>query len=99
MPRAMDEFQIAHHDRVTRRGLIDDGATTQAPRAQRSALVRAVVRNSVEGSVDVVDPHTMASDRHQLVGTRRDLVYCRNNMLAALGEAGLGPFGFLRPLK
>src|ERR1700758_233736 len=93
MPRAVDVLEIAHHDRVTGGSLVHDGASPGASRAQWPTLVRAVVGDGIEGAVDVVDPHAVPADGHQLVATRWDLVYCCDDMLAALGEAGLGPPG------
>src|SRR6202012_3162810 len=91
VPRTVDVLQIPHHDSVTGRRLVHNGASPGTPRAERAALVRAVVRDGVEIPVDVVDADAVASDRHQFVSAGRDFVYCRDNVFAALGETGLGP--------
>ena len=63
-------------------------AAAGAARAQRTALVRAVVRDGVERAVDVVDADAVAPDRHQFVCARRDFVDGGDDVLAALREPG-----------
>src|SRR5690242_11939149 len=86
VPRAVDELQIAHHHRVTGYGVVHDGATARAAGAQRAALVRTIVRDRIERAVDVVDPDTVAPDRHQLVCARRNLVDRGDNVLTPLRQ-------------
>ena len=64
--------------------LVHDGPATSAAGAQRAALVWAVVRDGVEGAVDVVDTDTVPPDRHQFVCSGRDFADGRNDVLTAL---------------
>jgi hypothetical protein len=63
MPRAVDVLEVTHHHRIARHALVDDGATARPARAQRTALVRTVVRDGIERAVDGVDPDARPSDR------------------------------------
>ena len=58
------------------------------PRAQRAALVWAVVRDGVERAVDVVHTDAVAPDRHQLVCAGRDLVDSGYDVLTPLRQPG-----------
>src|SRR5690606_32447625 len=82
MPRAIDEFVVPHHYRITGYRFVDHSAATCAAGAQGAAFVRAVVGDGVEGSVDVVDAHAVPSDRHHFRRSGRDLVHGRDDMFS-----------------
>src|SRR5262245_13402938 len=88
MPRAVDVLQVTHHHSVAWHALVDDGATAGSARAQRTALMRAIVRDGVERPVDVVDADTVPSDGHQFVCAGRDLVHRGDDVLTPLRQPG-----------
>src|SRR6185312_14182241 len=88
MPRAVDELPITDHHRVTGHTLVDDRLSAKPSRAQGTALMWAVVRDCVEGAVDVVHPDAVPADRHQFVGARGDLVDGSDDVLAPLRQPG-----------